>query len=202
MRLDSIDVGALRLLQEDARLSFRELATKLGTTTPTVSARIRALEDLGVIRGYRADIDLQLLGGPLHLVTVHARPAAIDRVVKALETFPGAEEVVLLAGGAAQARIRLRPQGTLRDLHDAIAKLEDVSSYDVSEVLGIPHRLPVFPVPEAVDVPCHQCKGPIQGEPARSRFDGRSHVFCCRQCLEAFRERHEKLSSRAGKHAR
>jgi DNA-binding CsgD family transcriptional regulator len=52
--LDATDQAILRLLREDARLSFREIARRVGVSTPTVATKVRQLEALGVIQGYRA----------------------------------------------------------------------------------------------------------------------------------------------------
>lgn len=194
MRLDRLDVGLLRLLQQDARLSFRQLAERLGSTTPTVSARVKALEELGVIRGYRAEVEAGMLGGASHVVTVRGPPAASERLARALADLPGVEEVALLAGGVVMARARLRPPAqSLGDLHAALAKLPDVASYDVAEVLAVTHRAPATPLPDELDVRCHQCGGPIHGEPHQKSFEGRPHVFCCKGCLGAFAKRVEKL---------
>lgn len=61
MNLDSIDVELLRALQEDARQSFRSLAKRVGVSVPTVSARIANLEALGIVTGYHATINPDLL---------------------------------------------------------------------------------------------------------------------------------------------
>ncbi|MGB1697309.1 MAG: AsnC family transcriptional regulator [Thermoplasmatota archaeon] len=50
--LDDLDHALLALLREDARRSYRELARLAGSTVPTVSARVRRMEDLGIIEGY------------------------------------------------------------------------------------------------------------------------------------------------------
>lgn len=194
MQLDRLDVGILRLLQQDARLSFRQLAERLGSTTPTVSARVKALEDLGILRGYHAEVETGMLGGHAYHLTVRGPPAALERLARALASAPGVEEVALLAGGAVHARARLRPPAqTLSDLHAALAALPDVSSYDVAEVLAVTHRAAAPLLPDELDVRCHQCGGPIHGEPHQKAFEGRPHVFCCRGCLTAFGKRFEKL---------
>src|SRR5688500_11950278 len=109
MQLDRLDIGLLRLLQQDARLSFRQLAERLGTTTPTVSARVKALEDLGILKGYHAEVDAGVLGGHAYVLTVRGPPAALERLARAVAEAPGVEEVALLAGGVVHARARLRP---------------------------------------------------------------------------------------------
>ncbi|HWH07762.1 MAG TPA: winged helix-turn-helix transcriptional regulator [Candidatus Thermoplasmatota archaeon] len=194
MQLDRLDVGILRLLQQDARLSFRQLAERLGSTTPTVSARVKALEELGVLRGYRAEVDAGLLGGHAFHLAVRGPPAALERLARAVAEAPGVEEVAILAGGVVHARARLRPPAqSLADLHAALARLPDVASYDVAEVLAVTHRVASAPLPDELDVRCHQCGGPIHGEPHQKAFEGRAHVFCCKGCLATFAKRVEKL---------
>lgn len=62
---DDIDRKILKELQEDARVSYAELGRRVGLTTPAVIERVRKLEDSGVIRGYRADIDTVKVGLPI-----------------------------------------------------------------------------------------------------------------------------------------
>jgi len=63
--LDDISWMILRELQDDARLSFRELGRRIGLTPPAVAERVRRLERDGVITGYRAQIDLESIGLPI-----------------------------------------------------------------------------------------------------------------------------------------
>ena len=57
MKLDNTDVKILQALQEDARLSFRALARRIGVSVPTISARVSTLLQLGIITGFHASID-------------------------------------------------------------------------------------------------------------------------------------------------
>ena len=65
--LDKTDQSLLRLLRANARLSFAELGRKLRMSPPAVAERMKRLEDWGVIRAYRAEIDLAALGRGLHV---------------------------------------------------------------------------------------------------------------------------------------
>jgi|TARA_Y100000310_G_C20698845_1_gene827796 DNA-binding Lrp family transcriptional regulator len=56
-KLDKADKEILQLLQENCRLSAREIAKKTGSLTTTVYAKIRRMEQLGVIKGYHAEIE-------------------------------------------------------------------------------------------------------------------------------------------------
>jgi DNA-binding Lrp family transcriptional regulator len=61
-RLDSIDRHILRELQEDGRMTNVELARRVGISAPPCLRRVRALEEAGYIRGYRALLDPRMLG--------------------------------------------------------------------------------------------------------------------------------------------
>ncbi len=65
--LDKTDQSLLRLLRGNARLSFAELGRKLRMSPPAVAERMKRLEDRGVIRAYRAEVDLAALGRGLHV---------------------------------------------------------------------------------------------------------------------------------------
>ena len=62
MQLDAIDRRILRELQADARLTNVELAARIHLSAPQCLRRVRSLEERGVIRGARADVDAAALG--------------------------------------------------------------------------------------------------------------------------------------------
>ena len=60
--LDRIDLKILAELMGDARASQLELAEKVGLSATAWGRRISQLEEAGIIRGYRADLDATALG--------------------------------------------------------------------------------------------------------------------------------------------
>jgi DNA-binding Lrp family transcriptional regulator len=68
-RLDAIDWKILAELQENGRITNVELARRVGISAPPCLRRVRALEEAGYIRGYRALLDEKRLG---YEVTVFA----------------------------------------------------------------------------------------------------------------------------------
>ncbi|AHE49873.1 Leucine-responsive regulatory protein [compost metagenome] len=60
--MDRIDRRILAELQSDGRLSVTELAERIGLSVSPCHRRVRALEEAGVIRGYRAQLDPGNLG--------------------------------------------------------------------------------------------------------------------------------------------
>ena len=60
--LDEIDRNILRELQDNGRITNVELARRVGISAPPCLRRVRALEEAGYIKGYRALLDEKLLG--------------------------------------------------------------------------------------------------------------------------------------------
>ena len=90
--LDATNRQLLAELQAEARLSNAELGRRVGLSSPAVAERIRRLEQEGVIRGYRAEIDPRAVGLSLS-VLVRVRPAPRQLAVVA-ELARQSEEVV------------------------------------------------------------------------------------------------------------
>ena len=194
--LDELDFGILRALQADARTSFRTLAKQLGTTTPTVGARVRRLEELRIIQGYRIELDPEALGGSLQVLRLTVRPAGLHRVTEALTDLQGVEEIMAVSGGALLVKVRLRPPiVTFDGLHQAIAGHDDIVSYDSWEVWSIRQRTADLAV-TGLEVRCHTCRTPIQGEPVRGKIGAQEHLFCCPLCKKQFQERHLAVAAR------
>lgn len=61
-RLDDTDRLILKLLQADGRMTNVELSHQLGMSPPPALRRVKALEEAGFIKGYRALIDEKKLG--------------------------------------------------------------------------------------------------------------------------------------------
>ena len=63
--LDGVNLRLLRELRGDPRLSMTELGRRVGMSSPAVTERVHRMEEAGVIRGYRLDVDPVALGLPL-----------------------------------------------------------------------------------------------------------------------------------------
>ena len=62
MKIDTINKKILHLLQKDARITYKEIATELKRSETTIRDRIKALERVGIIQGYTTLIDKTALG--------------------------------------------------------------------------------------------------------------------------------------------
>ena len=99
MTYRDLDTRLLRELQIDARRSNRQLAEALGVAASTVGARLKDLEERGVIRGYRAVLDYGRLGlGLVAMTRIKARGEALPRIVKSLSEHPSLTHVYEITG--------------------------------------------------------------------------------------------------------
>ncbi len=101
-QLDEVDRAILEHLSVDARIPNNKLAERVGLAPSTCLARVRALREAGVVRGFHAEIDLGALGRPLQAMVavrlaVHAR-AQIDDFTNHVRALPGVLSIFHMTG--------------------------------------------------------------------------------------------------------
>lgn len=69
MQLDDTDRRLLAVLLEDARISQRGLAQRIGVAQGTITNRLRRLEELGVIKGYTVLLEPESIGWTMTVIT-------------------------------------------------------------------------------------------------------------------------------------
>jgi DNA-binding Lrp family transcriptional regulator len=101
-RLDDIDRHILRELQENGRITNVELARRVGISAPPCLRRVRALEEAGYIKGYRALLDEKKLGFELTAFAMVHLSTQADADLQAFEQFvrtkPLVRECWMLSG--------------------------------------------------------------------------------------------------------
>ncbi|MGL4796632.1 MAG: Lrp/AsnC family transcriptional regulator [Paraclostridium sp.] len=60
--MDITDYRIIEILQDDGRISMKDLGKIVGLTSPAVSERVKRLEEAGVIQGYKAIVNPDKLG--------------------------------------------------------------------------------------------------------------------------------------------
>jgi len=93
--LDDLDWRILQLLQENARLTYTEIGNKLDVAHSTVYDRIQRMEEHGIIKKYKAVVDLEKSGIQqiMALMTIHTDPKESERIANRLAKFPEVLEV-------------------------------------------------------------------------------------------------------------
>ena len=73
--LDRVNLRLLQELRDDPRQTMAQLGRRIGMSPPAVTERVRRLEEVGIIAGYRVDIDPVALGLPI-AAYIRVRPNA------------------------------------------------------------------------------------------------------------------------------
>lgn len=105
--IDELDLQIIKLLQEDSRISYNKLASRLGVSVGTVYNRVKSLEEKGVLKGYTVLIDPVKVGYSTiaiiliqaegaHLVDVENEIAKIDNTV-AVYDITGDFDIAVIA---------------------------------------------------------------------------------------------------------
>lgn len=156
MALDRIDCAIIVALQNNARLSNKELAAQVGLAPSSCLARVRRLAGAGVLRGYRAEVDPAAVGIGLQAM-IFVRLGRHSR--KQVQTFRrhllGLVETVAVYHVAGQydflVHLAVRNADHLRDVAlDAFTTRPEVARMEthlIFEHLRQP-QLPVFGSPE------------------------------------------------------
>lgn len=100
--LDPIDRHILRELQDNGRMTNVELARRVGISAPPCLRRVRALEQAGYIKGYRALLDEKMLGFEVTMFAMVHLSSQADADLVAFENFirarPQVRECWMLSG--------------------------------------------------------------------------------------------------------
>ena len=103
LELDAIDRRILAELQADGRMTNVELARRAGISAPPCLRRVRRLEEAGIIRGYHADTDPQLLGWEITFFAIVGLESQKETILSAFEKqvaeWPEVRECHMIRGG-------------------------------------------------------------------------------------------------------
>ncbi len=146
--LDETDAKILTALVDDARTSIAELARVVGLSSPSVSERIRRLEEAGVIEGYSAQINPQAIGLPLAVwLRIRPVPGQLRKVAEILRDI--AEIVVcdrITGEDCYLARAHVR---SVEELEKLIDKVAPYATTNTSIIQSSPVRRRLPPILQA-----------------------------------------------------
>jgi Lrp/AsnC family leucine-responsive transcriptional regulator len=129
--VEDLDREIVRLLADDGRRSFTDLARDTGLSVSAVHQRVRRLEKRGVLRGYHAEVDPDQVDLPLTaFVSIKPiDPAAPDDAPDRLAHLPAIEACHSVAGEESYIlKVRVANPGALEALLQAIREAANVST--------------------------------------------------------------------------
>jgi Lrp/AsnC family transcriptional regulator for asnA, asnC and gidA len=149
MELDDTDREILRILQEDARTPFSEIARRIDMSSATVHDRVNRMKDEGVITGYHAEVDPKALGYDVSAVVgFRVEQGREEGVLDRLSAIDGVQEIHLTTGDwDVVARLYANDAEELKDLlFDRIANMDGLLRSNTMVVLDTPHESETLPV--------------------------------------------------------
>ncbi|TPM98668.1 Lrp/AsnC family transcriptional regulator [Mesorhizobium sp. B2-1-5] len=152
IRLDDIDRKIIAALQIDGRMTAQQLADQVGLSASPCARRVRMLEDRGVITGYAALIDQDLVDLPISVFASirleRQRENELERFNTAIGRWPEVVDCYLMTGQRDYLlRIVVRDlQAYDRFLKEKLTRLDGVASIESSFALAQikrSNRLPI-----------------------------------------------------------
>jgi len=118
IELDEIDKKIIEMLQEDSRKSFVEIAKELGVSDPTIHARVKKLQEAGIIEKFTAVLaPAKVEKGVAAFIEINIKPKTIEPVIRNLIKLDEVLEIHETYGDYdIIAKIRAKTNEDLRDL--------------------------------------------------------------------------------------
>ncbi|TCK04118.1 Lrp/AsnC family transcriptional regulator [Marinobacterium mangrovicola] len=155
MRIDRQDRHILEILQTEGRISNQELADRVGLSPSPCLRRVRALEESGLITGYRAILDAKEMGltlmALLHISMDRHTPERFENFDKTVRAIPEVLECLLITGQDAdyQIKVIVHDMEAYQDLLlNKITRIEGVTGAHSSFVLRTIVNKTAIPIPE------------------------------------------------------
>jgi len=122
--LDDIDKNIIRILQEDARTSYREIQDSLGISIGTIHNRISKLRDYGIIEGYTLKLNNVKLGYKLtFLIRINCDGKHTEEILNDIKKIPEVCSIFHTTGDQSAALIcRFKNS---EDVHNFIRELNE-----------------------------------------------------------------------------
>lgn len=147
--LDATDAAILEVLIDNGRASVADLARRVGLTPPSVSERLKRLEEAEVITGYTVTVNPAGLGMPLAAwIRIRPLPGEMARVVTILQSLPEIVECDRITGDDCFiAKAHLRAVDDLEALLDEIIPYA-MTNTSIIQSSPVKRRLPIVPLKE------------------------------------------------------
>jgi Lrp/AsnC family leucine-responsive transcriptional regulator len=143
--LDSRNQKLLAALLKNPRASITDLARKVGLSAPATRERMLRLEEAGVIKGWRVELDPKALGFPIAvLVRVRPMPGQLPKIAKLAQSLPQVTECHRITGeDCFLMRAHLRALEELDGLLDKFLAYGQTTTSIVQSSPVLPRSLPL-----------------------------------------------------------
>jgi len=199
LNLDDVDRKILRELQQDGRASFRDISSRIDISTPTVSARVQAMLDVGLIKGYSVLLDSEMLGQISVALMIESRPSDLEKVVERIKDDEIVRQIYTLSDSRILCILSFYNQMKYQRFLETLAQVPEIMKMDNSMVLRTAKESPRAALTDEAGllIRCYYCGHVIKDEGVKIKLDGKYHYLCCSVCEKMYREKYEKLKKSA-----
>ncbi|GAA1383581.1 Lrp/AsnC family transcriptional regulator [Kitasatospora putterlickiae] len=137
--IDDVDHRLLRMLREDGRRTFSEMAPEVGLSVAAVKRRVDRLRDSGVITGFTIQIDHAKLGRAVEAFVeiTYTGSTPVGEIVRTAYRAPEVQAVHTIAGAPdALVQVRVRDIAHLQQVIDGLRRTGHVTGTKTLMVLG------------------------------------------------------------------
>jgi len=200
LNLDDVDRKILRELQQDGRASFRDISARIGVSTPTVSSRVQAMRDVGLIKGYSTMLDADMLGQTSVALILESKPSDLDKVVVRITEDEIVRQIYVLSDSRILCILSFYNQIKYQRFLESLAQVPEIVKMDNSMVMRVPKESPRAALTDEAGllIRCYYCGHMMKEEGVKIKLDGKYHYLCCSVCEKLYREKYEKLKKSAG----
>jgi len=192
--LDETDLEILRLLMDDARRPWADIAERVDLSPPAVSDRVERLEATGVVRRFTLDVDRsQLREGVPVLLELTVAPTNVEAVRETVRAAEAVEHVFTTGAGDLVCNVHV-PEG---DVPGWVADTLDEGVEDYAVTLLTEAEWTPSVAGAEFALTCAECDNTVTSEGVSTRVGGELKQFCCSSCESRFVEQYERLEEGA-----
>jgi len=130
LNLDKLDFQIIHHMMHDANVSYAELGKKFFVSPGTIHVRIKKLQDMGIVKGTRFNVDFNKLGyDVIAFIGIYLKESSMyDSVAREMQKMPQIVRLNYTTGNYSMfAEIVCRDIGELKlVLHDQLQKIKGI----------------------------------------------------------------------------
>lgn len=143
MKIDETDLNIIQHLQEDGRLSYRELGRRLDIPHTTIFTRVERLKRRGVIKKFSAIIHPHESGGQIGIVIIETPPSESKKVAEDIAKFDEAKKVFRTFDGKVIVKAVVPNHSGQKGFEEFLTKLNGypITVYAAHDVVKYDHSV-------------------------------------------------------------
>ena len=156
---------------------FRQISEKVKISVPTVSNKINNLEKLGVVRGYRAELDPERLGELSVVLIVKSKPSDLNKIAERLDSNENVRQMFFLSNGTLFLMCTFTAAHLINDFVSRLSQNPEITEYSIANIVrvGKEEERAIIEPGLGVVIECSQCGKEVREEPVKLKEEGKDY---------------------------